>query len=440
MRPSRRLLAPLLVAVALAACGGGNHNGKASGVRVLPSSSCAKVEYGGSGKPNALIASDLPMRGSSGERSRQMVEAIRLVLDGAGWRAGKRRVAFQACDDSTGRTGAWDKATCRSNARAYARDPDLVGIVGTYNSGCAAEIIPPLNRARPGPVAMVSPGNTLICLTEASNTCAKGEPGSYYPSGKRNYARVVPNDAFQGAALAQFAKRRGATRPFVLYAKDDPTSLGQATTFRNAARPVGLKIVGFKAWDPKAKEYKRLMKSVRASRPNGVLLAGLTEQNGGRLIRDKVHSLGPNDGAVKLLAPDGFAQQSTIDEAGAAAAGMFASVPGRDPARLSGAGKQLVSKLKGKIGDKPVELYAPYAGEATQVLLDAIEVGAGNRAATASSLFGVDVRRGILGSFSIERSGDPSVGPVTVFRAAKTFEAFAEITPSASLVAAARGK
>ena len=42
----------------------------------------------------------------------------------------------------------------------------------------------------------------------------------------------------------------------------------------------------------------------------------------------KVAVLGPNSGAVKLLAPDGFAQQSTIDLAGSASKGMFASVPG----------------------------------------------------------------------------------------------------------------
>jgi hypothetical protein len=82
------------------------------------------------------------------------------------------------------------------------------------------------------------------------------------------------------------------------------------------------------------------MRKVAGTSPDAVLLAGLTEQNGGRLIKDKVAAMGPNGGAVKLLAPDGFAQQSTIDLAGAAAKGMFASVPGRVPQNLAGPGRR----------------------------------------------------------------------------------------------------
>ena len=79
-------------------------------------STCGNVEYGGDGTPEALIVSDLPMQGDSAERSRQQVDAIRLVLDQRGWKAGQVAVAFQACDDSIAKTGLWDAATCRANA------------------------------------------------------------------------------------------------------------------------------------------------------------------------------------------------------------------------------------------------------------------------------------------------------------------------------------
>src|SRR5207245_3712798 len=58
------------------------------------------VQYEGSAPAEALIVSDLPLRGQSNRRSRQMNDAIRLVMHAASWRAGKHRVAFQACDDS----------------------------------------------------------------------------------------------------------------------------------------------------------------------------------------------------------------------------------------------------------------------------------------------------------------------------------------------------
>jgi branched-chain amino acid transport system substrate-binding protein len=363
-----------------------------------------------------------------------MNDAIRLVLEGAGWRAGGRNVAFQACDDSEADTGLWSKFQCRSNARAYAANPSVLGVIGTYNSGCAEVMVPILGRAPGGGVAMVSPGNTLICLTQPSPSCGGGEPKSLYPQ-RRNYARVVPNDAYQGAGLASFAKRHGIERPYVLYAGGDPTSLGQAKTFRGAARKLGLSIQGFRSWNPKASSYTGLMAAVEMRSPDAVLLAGLTESNGARLIKDKVAVLGPN-GGVKLLAPDGFAQQSTIDLAGPASRGMFASVPGLVPQDLEGPGRKLVAELQ-KVVDGPVELYAPYAGQAASVLLGAI-ASSGERSGVIDAVRATRVRNGITGSFEILPSGDPSVGPITVSIARNSFQPFQVVEPGPGLVKAAR--
>jgi branched-chain amino acid transport system substrate-binding protein len=438
------LPAGLLLALALAACGSSSTSSQ-SGVGVTPVSApaCSGVEYGGSGKADALIVSDLPLLGDSKERSTQQNDAIRDVLNRAGWKAGKTNVAFQACDDSIAKTGLWDEARCKADAHAYANDKDVLGVIGTYNSGCAELMIPILNKAPGGGLAMVSPGNTLICLTEVANTCVNGEPESLYPSGRRNYARVVPNDAYQGAGLSTFAKDSGSKSVYILYAGKDPTSLGQARTFQGAAGPQGIKIAGFKAWDVEAKDYTKLMQTVKAAHPDAVLLAGLIEQHGSDLIKDKVSVLGPNDGAVKLFAPDGFAQQSTIDEAGKAAAGMYASVPGRVPESLTGPGKTLVDSLTKQLNGQPVELFAPYAGQAAEVTLGAIanaSTGGVDRAHVIKQIFATDVHNGITGSFKILPSGDPSVGPITVSIAKGTFKPDKVILPATSLVNAARGR
>jgi branched-chain amino acid transport system substrate-binding protein len=246
---------------------------------------------------------------------------------------------------------------------------------------------------------------------------------------------VVPNDAYQSAGLASFARGAGVRHVFVLFASGDQTSLDQAKTFAGAAERLGIDIAGFKPWNPSAKSYVALMERAAASEPDAILLAGLTEENGARLIKDKVAVLGPNSG-VKLLAPDGFAQQSTIDLAGSASRGMFASVPGLVPAELEGPGKQLVGELRKKVGGA-VELYAPYAGQAAEVTLTAI-AGAGSRAGVIAGVRHAVVRKGITGSFSILSSGDPSVGPITVSRAGGTFVPQQVVEPGAKLVAAAR--
>jgi ABC-type branched-subunit amino acid transport system substrate-binding protein len=175
---------------------------------------------------------------------------------------------------------------------------------------------------------------------------------------------------------------------------------------------------------------------VKRSGADGVVLAGLIEQNGGQVIRDKARVLGSN-ADVPLLAFDGFSQQSTIDESGAAAHGMFASIPGKSLDELSQAGTSFVANLKDRLGDKSVELYAPYGGEAAGILLDAIATGGDDRAAVVSAVF--DAKRSdILGAYALNSNGDPTVGPVTIFKADGSFDTYDELTPAPAAVDAAR--
>ena len=85
---------------------------------------------------------------------------------------------------------------------------------------------------------MVSPANTYPGLTEGGPGTEAGEPDNYYPSGTRNYARVVWNDQFQGAANAQYAKELGLKKIFIL--NDGETyGLGIATLrLRLGRRPL----------------------------------------------------------------------------------------------------------------------------------------------------------------------------------------------------------
>jgi hypothetical protein len=175
-RSSLALLASAACVALLAACGQ-TVDHEVTGVRAVAAPSCDAVEYEGGTSPSKLIVSDLPMHGDSAERSRQLVLAMEQEMARKAWLAGRVEVAFQACDDSLASTGEWDPERCRQNARAYAANPDVIGVIGAYDTGCAAEQIPILNKAPGGGLAMVSPGNTFVCLTEPSPTlCKPDEP------------------------------------------------------------------------------------------------------------------------------------------------------------------------------------------------------------------------------------------------------------------------
>ena len=108
-------------------------------ISALPSSSCTGIEYKGDGDPDVLIASDLPLQGSSRTQTIQIVEAIRYLLEQDNYKAGDHNVAYQSCDDATAQAGKWDSGKCSTNAQSYAANEKLVAVIGTFNSGCAAD-------------------------------------------------------------------------------------------------------------------------------------------------------------------------------------------------------------------------------------------------------------------------------------------------------------
>jgi len=441
------LFALLVASLALIAAGcGGDDGGSAGGggsIEALPSASCTGIEYKGEGDADFLIASDFPLQGSSRTQTIQIVGAIRFLLDKQGWKAGDHKIAFQSCDDATAQAGKWDSGKCSTNANAYAANDKLIGVIGTFNSGCAAIEIPVLNQAPNGGIAMMSPANTFVCLTEGGPGCEETEPDKYYPTGNRNYARVVPHDAYQGAAMAEFAQTQGIKSVYVLNDKE-AYGLGVATNFRNAAEHVGIKVAGFEAWDPKAASYEGLMRKIGGSGADAVFLGGLIDENGAKVIKDKVAVLGPNDGKVKLLMPDGFTSQQTIDEAGTAAAGSFLSVAGVPIDQFTGQGAEFAEEFGATLGGKAIDPYAIYGVQAAQVLLDAIAASDGTRESVIQQLFQAKVTDGYLGTFEINENGDPSgaegaVVGFTIYKATTKLETEVTISPKDETVQAARG-
>src|SRR5256885_15403896 len=81
-----------------------------SGVTPLPSSSCGPVVYKGSGSPDYIVASDLPLQGAIRHQTVQVSRAEIWALANAGWKAGSYKIGYQSCDDSTAQTGGWGAA------------------------------------------------------------------------------------------------------------------------------------------------------------------------------------------------------------------------------------------------------------------------------------------------------------------------------------------
>jgi DNA-binding SARP family transcriptional activator/ABC-type branched-subunit amino acid transport system substrate-binding protein/streptogramin lyase len=397
------------------------------GVRALPSRMCSPLYYRAGDRPRRLIASDLPLQDTP--QGVQMTEAIQFALHERGFRAGRHAIAYQACDDSrpTLLTPNYTRR-CAPNAHAYARDPSVIGVIGTFQSDCATRELPILNRAPDGPVPMISPSNTYTGLTRAGPGAARGDPDRYRPTGTRNYVRIIAPDDVQGAADALLARQLRLRRAYVL---TDGTIYGTgiAAAFRRTAARLGIRVPRTVDWHT----ARGLVARVRATDTDGVFLAGnFDPATVPRLIRALRRGL---PASVKLLAPDGLFQPLWLVKlAGRAAERMTISRAGLPLERLPAPGARFVARFRRAIGEQP-DPYSVYAAQATNVLLDAIARSDGTRASVVRELFATRVHNGIIGSFSITPQGDTTARTITIYRVAHAeFRPWKVITPRANLL------
>jgi branched-chain amino acid transport system substrate-binding protein len=410
-----------VVAAAVAAGYSATARSATKGVTPLPSSSCGPVIYKGSGTPDFIIASDLPLQGAVRHQTVQVSRAEIWALANAGWKAGAYKIGYQSCDDSTAQTGGWDPAKCATNGHLYANNKTVIGVLGTFNSGCAKIIVPILNRA--GPMAMVSPANTNPGITKKWDV---GEPQKYYPTGVRNYARVVATDDIQGPADALWSQSLGFKKVYVLNDKQT-YGFGVAKTYAAAAKKLGLKVTGFKGWDAKASSYEALATAIKATGAQAVFLGGIICNNGAKLMQD-IKAVDPK---IQLQMPDGFSDPGAN---GAVGNGAYISVAGAPPKALVGAGAQFVKSFGKQIGTTP-NPYAAYGAQAMDVMLSAVAKGGGQRASTTKGIFGLSITNGIIGSFTINSTGDTSLGTITIYKqAGKNLNPQKTLVPSASLI------
>jgi branched-chain amino acid transport system substrate-binding protein len=391
-------------------------SGLAAGLHVLPAASCGGLVYAGRDKVDYLIASDLPLQGPARASTLPMTDAIRFVLEQHGFRAGRFNIGYQSCDDSTAQAGASVLPKCRGNAKAYASDNDLLGLIGPYSSACAFAELPLLSRAASGPLAVISGQNTMPGLT---HTVAGSPPGTLpllYPPGRRNYARLIAPDDVQGAADAMLARQLGLRRVYVLRSADsDGYGLVVTNGFARAAGKLDVHVVGSAAWGADDPSFAQLATAVARTRPDAIFLGGYPPDNWGVLIRALRARLGER---VKIIASDGFTSLPSLRHAaGKAAIGMYVSYPGIPNPSLPAAGRKFVRAFaQHEPAGVVVSFASVYAAQSTEILLDAIAKSDGTRSSVTREVLAAHVRSGLLGDFRINPNGDIDPSAVTIFR------------------------
>ncbi|MDA1008109.1 MAG: branched-chain amino acid ABC transporter substrate-binding protein [Planctomycetota bacterium] len=347
------------------------------------------------------IVSSLPRTGSANAQTTSIVNGIRMAIDEVNGMVDGYTIAYEDWDDASPQRGNWDPAVEGENAKKAARDDEIIGYIGTFNSGAAKIAMPILNKAG---LVMISPANTYPGLTKPGLGEAN-EPRVYRPSGTINYFRIVPTDDLQGAVAADWAKELGATRVFVLHDRE-LYGKGIADVFVHHSKEIGTEIVGAEGIDTKASNYRSLCTKIRATNPQLVFFGGTTQTNAGQIVKD-LRGAGIT---VPFMVPDGCFENAFIEAAGAdnvngSAYITFGGLPAEE---MTGRGAEFVKAYVVKYGIKP-EAYSAYGYECCKVLLEAIRrAPVKDRAGILKAVSETKDFDGALGVWSFDANGDTS--------------------------------
>ena len=365
---------------------------------------------GGGGGQTVKIVSDLPLQGANRFQSTTMVNAIEMAIDERGGKAGDVNIEYESQDNATAQAGQWDEAKCAENAQTAAQDEEIVGWIGPFNSGCAVVEIPILNEAGLG---MISPANTYIGLTKPGGE--PDEPEKYYPTGERNYTRVIVADDEQGQAGALLMEEEGVESVYIL---DDKETYGKglADQVQKSAEELGIQVIGREGVDTTAANFRSVMNKIAEEDPDAIYFGGIIENNAAQLLKDKVGAGMSNDD-VLFIGPDGIFVDTLISQAGAAAEGAYVTFGGLPESELSAKGQQFVQEYESRYDDD-IQPYTAYAYEAANVMLDAIERaskdGEVTRETVLKEIFATENYNGVLGTWSFDEDGDTTLTELSV--------------------------
>ena len=383
--------AALVAAVGVTACGDDKKDSGAGGTA--------------SGE-TLTIYSTLPLQGAAETQSRAIVNGANLALKQRGGKVGKLTITYKSLDDSLASTGAADEGKEAQNARTAVRDKSTIAVLGAYNSGMTKVSLPITNKAG---LLQVSPANTYVGLTTDEPGSEANEPTKYYPAGTRTYARVVPKDTIQAAAMVKTMKEDGC-KSFANYNSKTTYSAGLGRNLVLEGEKQSLQNLGDKGVDVKAPNYRSLLSGVKA---DCISTSMEVENNGVQLLKDAATAL-PN---AKLYGSDGICNDATAD----AKKGLPANIASRykctiatlDPASFPPEGKKFFADFSKEYDVEQPDAYGIYGYEAMDLILDSIEAagdkGNDRQAVIDQVLKSTKGRESVLGTYDIDENGDTTL-------------------------------
>jgi branched-chain amino acid transport system substrate-binding protein len=356
------------------------------------------------------IYSSLPLQGPSAPISQEIINGERLALSQAGGHIGPLKVGYVSLDDANPKTGELDPGATSTDAKTAAQDTSTIAYLGELGSEATAVSLPLINAAG---ILQVSPGSPYIGLT-SSLDAGQDEPERFYPSGKRNFGRLVRGDRAQAVAQAELARSLGVGKLFVL---DDqnPFEVPLAQLVASEAERAGLNVAAHDSIvAAPGSVFTGEVEKITRSGAQAVFFAG----GGGAGTVTLWRALHRADPHLLLLGSSALTGQAFTSAIGSAADSTYLTTPVLALSEYPPAATRVLDDYRRQFGGQP-GAYALYGFEAMSVALDAIRRAGshGNdRQTVIARFFATKNRDSVLGRYSMQPDGETTLSRYGVDR------------------------
>ena len=379
-------------------------------------SACGSSSSGSANKGTIKIGVELPESGKEASNGLPTLNGVKYAVQKVGSIKGYT-LAVENKDDAV--NGSHDPTKGAQNITELVADPEVLGVVGPFNSSVAKAEIPVANAAN---LSIISPANTNECLTQSfpPPEC-DFKPGDLRPSGKNNYFRVAATDNLQGPGLADYAYDKLGLKKVAVASDNQTYGKGIAQNFaKEFIAKGGALALPEKDIDSKStNDFKSLLNSMKAAGADGLYFGG-TDSDNVCVARQQMKGVGFN---VPFMGGDGIVTSQCITDAADNSDNMYGTVAAVDATKLPAAAATITDYKKSFPAASDFGAYTMPAYDCATILIQAIgraidDAGGGmpTREQVRAEVAKTSGYQGVLGTTSFDANGDTSNKVISIYK------------------------
>jgi len=344
------------------------------------------------------VYSSLPRHGVSAPAAAAVAAGERLALAEAHHGAGGLRVRLVRLDSTEPGDRIWNPGRVSANAKRAADDDTAIAYIGELDYGASAVSVPITNDAG---ILQVSPADGLTSLTRTPPGRPRAGPERYYPTGMRNFVRLVPNDLLLAETMLEQMRAAGVKRAALVF---DQEIYGRelAGQLIARARGDGVEPATAEEYRGRVEDIPGIAGSLAEVRPDAVVYAGVASPGTGRLLA----AIERRIPGAPVLATSGLLARDPARPIPVAPATVQTYTPIRSPAALGPEGRRILHHLRKTEGPAVAPPEALYGYEAMRLVLDAIRRAGPDRRGVIRRALTSRERRSALGDYTVRATGD----------------------------------